>query len=324
MHRPIVNLFALAVVAVGVAAAGAASFSSWSPAINLRDVPGTSAEFNTPASEGCPSPSRDGLRLYIASNRPGGYGDLDIWMAERESTDDPFGPPVNLGPSVNSAAKEFCPTPMRDGHGFLFVSNRPDPDGCGGDDIYRTRFHHENGWEQPQNVGCVVNSAANEASPFLVEDETGVVSLYFSSNRPGGYDPAPPLDMDLYVSAVEPDGTFDLPVLVPGVNSAFDDARPNVRRDGLEIVFDSTRPFGSGSSDIWSALRASPADPWSEPQNLGPNVNSIAAETRPSLSWDRMTLYFGSTRVGSVPAPSGAPSQDVYLSTRERVPGPSQ
>lgn len=49
--------------------------------------------------------------------------------------------------------------------------------------------------------------------------------------------------------------------------------------------------------------------------NLGPNVNTAASETRPSLSWDGTTLYFGSTR------PGGDGDSDHYVTTRERLAG---
>jgi hypothetical protein len=61
------------------------------------------------------------------------------------------------------------------------------------------------------------------------------------------------------------------------------------------------------------------SEPWSTPTNLGPDVNSAASETRPSLSWDGTTLYFGSTR----PA-SEAGSSDIYLTTRQRFAGGSE
>ena len=64
-------------------------------------------------------------------------------------------------------------------------------------------------------------------------------------------------------------------------------------------------------ADIYAATRAGAFDPWSEPFNLGPAVNSSnGAETRPSLSWDGTTLYFGSTR------PGGDGGADLYVTTR--------
>ena len=100
---------------------------------------------------------------------------------------------------------------------------------------------------------------------------------------------------------------------MPGVNTAFEDGQPNLRRDGREIFFFSNRPGTLGMADIYTATRASAFDPWSAPFNLGPNVNSAnGAETRPSLAWDGTTLYFGSSR------PGGEGSTDHYVTNRSR------
>jgi WD40 repeat protein len=86
-----------------------------------------------------------------------------------------------------------------------------------------------------------------------------------------------------------------------------------VRSDGLELFFFSTRPGTLGAADIYAATREKKADSWSTPFDLGPDVNSTAAETRPSLSWDGTTLYFGST------PPGGEGSTDHYVTTREKL-----
>ena len=309
---------ALAVGAAAIAAvAGAATFSGWSTAVSA-EAAGATADLNTVALEGCPALSRDGRSLYFASNRAGGLGGLDIWVAQRERVGDAWDAPVNAGAAINTAADEFCPSPLRNGHGFLFVSTRAG--GCGGADIYATRDHPTRGWAEPQNLGCAVNSAADEASPSLVPSDDGTV-LYFSSTRPGGVTAEPPTatagDSDIYVSGQATDGSFAAPALAPGLNTRSNESRPNVRRDGLEIFFDSNRAGTFGSADIWSAARASTADSWDLPQNLGPQVNSAAPDTRPFLSWDATTLYFGSARAGS----EGG-SSDIYVTTRSRVAAP--
>ena len=151
--------------------------------------------------------------------------------------------------------------------------------------------------------------------PFPVL-RSGQVLLYFSSNRPGGFAEDPPGalagDSDLYVSSWD-GSVFGPPELVPGGNSEFDDGQPNLRHDRLELFFFSNRPGTFGLADIYGAIRKRTSDPWSTPVNLGPNVNSAAAETRPSLSWDGETLYFGSTR------PGGEGSTDHYVTTREKL-----
>ena len=112
------------------------------------------------------------------------------------------------------------------------------------------------------------------------------------------------------------------PVLVEGVNTASDDLRPHVRRDGLELFFDSNRSGGEGGFDIWSAVREDPSDAWSLPENAGGNVNSIANETRPFLSTGATTLYFGTARsaIGGVGGVEGV--VDIYFSKRLKAQVP--
>lgn len=309
-----VSLVVLAAIALCTAAlAASGDFGPWSQATRVEAIPGTDPSFNGAALDGCPFVSRDGKTFYMASNRAGGLGGIDIWVSTRASADDPWGAPVNVGAPVNSEANDFCPTIARDGHLFYFVSNRSG--GCGGDDIYTTRLRPD-GWDPVENLGCEVNSAANEASPFPLPERADGPVLYFSSTRPGGFSAEAPGatagDSDLYVSASH-GGVFGAAELVPGANSASEDGQPNVRRDGLELFFFSTRTGTLGMADIYAATRSSASDPWSAPVNLGADVNSSAAETRPSLSWDGTTLYFGSTRSG------GEGSSDHYVTTRERL-----
>jgi hypothetical protein len=70
---------------------------------------------NSPQAEGNAVLSPDGLELYFASNRPGGYGDFDIWVSKRANIEDPWGPPVNLGPGINSSAYDYPSNVSPDG-----------------------------------------------------------------------------------------------------------------------------------------------------------------------------------------------------------------
>ena len=317
-------------IGIGVIAVHAVQFTDWSPAVNAETAVGTD-NFNTAALDGCPAPSPNGLKFYMASNRltdsegRPGMGGIDIWVSRRSGPDAPWGEPENLGAPVNSSADDFCPTPQRDGKGLLFVSRRilPDNSQCGRADIYYARRHHDQ-WSEPVHLDCTVNSPGEEFSPFLVEYDDGARELYFSSTRAGGFSSDPPTsttgDADLYVSEVTPEGDVAPPVLVPGVNTAANDVRPSLRRDGLELFFDSNRPgsvqnaSGAPSFDIWSATRDSLIDAWSVRDPLGPNVNTAADETRPFLTWDRLTLFFGRS-------PGSEGNSDIYMTSRERITG---
>lgn len=296
MRRLIVGATVASTAAILASAtmALAMSFGTWSPAVNAESIPGTSADLNTAALEGCAFVAQRDDVLYFASDRIGGLGGLDIYYAVR-GENGAWGDPVNFA-AVNSSANDFCPATHRNGKTFLFVSNRDG--GCGGSDLYMTRRHATRGWADPTNLGCTVNSPGDEAGPSLLETE-----LYFSSTLVvGGLG-------DIYVSPVDGD-SFGAPVLAAGLNSAQNDFRPNVRRDGLEVFFDSNRSGTLGGLDLWTSTRASTSDPWETPTNLGPDVNSSANDLRPSLSWDGTTLYFGSLRVG------GEGSSDLYVTTR--------
>jgi len=271
-------------------------------------------EVNSTAADGCPIESRDGLSLYIASMRTGTLGGNDIWASDRATTNDVFSQPQSLGAPVNTGANDFCPTPI-DGHYLMFVSERPGDETCnsgpGRGDMYLIRRNAAFGWGEPQHLGCMENgtgpnTAAAEFSPSLVKLQGGTY-LFFSSTISG--------NMDIYMSKFGEDGRYGPPIAVPELNTEFDDRMPNVRSDGLEIVYSSNRPTDAngtaafGSFDVYAATRVSTTAPWSPPVNLGPNVNTAGSETRSTISWDHKRLYFG--RDG-----------EIYSSTRQKAHTP--
>ena len=294
-----------------ITAAAGPHFSEWSLAQKIDEIAGNHPDLNTPSLDGCPIQSPDGLSLYMASNRPGGKGGLDIWEATRASTSDPWGAPVNLPEPINSESDDFCPTPIH-GNGLLFVSRRTIAGvTCGLGDIYFTRRNPAHGWSEPQHLGCDPdgpNSALDEQGPSYVQGR-----LYFSRSS------VPPGNTgELYVSDKNGDMSFGAASPITELNDAgANDIQPNVRKDGREIVFSSNRVGGLGGPDIWSATRASVDDPWSAPVNLGPNVNTGFGESRPSLSWDAQQLLFG--RAGPPGTGEGATGMsDIYVTTRDK------
>jgi hypothetical protein len=278
------------------AAAWGSGSGTWATAVKIDDIPGNSPELNGPAMDGCPIQSPDGRSLYFASNREGSRG-LDIWVSHRRHAG--WGPPENLGEPVNSASDDFCPTPIRGG-GLFFVSREALPGACGLGDIYFTRYTRRHGWREPVHLACAPsgpNTALDEQGPSYVKG-----SLYFSSST------LPPATSgETFVSRGHPLWGFGPATPLAELNDpAANDIQPNVRSDGLEVVFSSTR---AGTPDIWVATRRSRHDRWSAPVALGPEVNTSAGETRPSLSWDGRTLLFGRS-----PGPEG--QSDIYVTTR--------
>src|SRR6266566_5161375 len=96
--------------------------SEWSEPVNLGPV------VNSSSNEQNATLARDGLSLYFSSNRPGGSGPLDIWVAQRACTDPDdlacaWQAPANLGSPINSAGADFAPNLSEDGHLLFFSSN---------------------------------------------------------------------------------------------------------------------------------------------------------------------------------------------------------
>lgn len=121
----------------------------------------------------------DGKTLYFASNRPGGYGGMDIYKS-RLNAQGLWGEPENLGKEVNSRYNEDAPFIHPDQKTLFFTSNGHTT--MGGKDIFKTVLM-DGKWSNPQNLGYPINTTADDDYFTLTAD--GKFG-YFSSNRKGG------------------------------------------------------------------------------------------------------------------------------------------
>jgi Tol biopolymer transport system component len=247
---------------------------------------------NTGFFNGGPSLSADGLALYFASDRVGGYGKEDIWVSTRAMATAPFGPPTNLGPTVNSLYSDFAPEISADGFSLYLGSDRPG--GEGGVDLWMAKRASATGpFGPPENLGPAINTRYMDDHPDITEDG---LSLYLTSDRPGGSG-----DADLWVAARSSiDEPFGSPTnLRPGLNNASYDGEASISSDGLTLFFASDRPGGIGERDIWVATRSTTSAPFGSAKDLGRPINSSFQDATPDISGDGRTLYFLSDRPSS-------------------------
>jgi hypothetical protein len=255
---------------------------------------------NSQAAEAGACISADGLSLYFDSDRFGGSGGFDIWVATRKATDQDWGVPVNLGPIINTVYEEFDSNISADGLSLFFASDHPG--GSGDFDLWvarrSVRTPKENttdaDWDIPVPLGPVVNSQYDDDGPSISADG---LSLYFSSNRPDGYG-----DADLWVTTRPTvNGVWGEPVnLGSTVNSSLWEARPNISADGLTLFFGSNQLDGGVMCDLYMTTRKTTQGAWSTPVKLSASVNSPDDEDWPRISADGRTLIFESDRPGGL------------------------
>lgn len=258
------------------------------PPRNLGDA------INTTSIEVGPNLSADGLTLYFVSDRPGGHsGTAELWTSTRATTSAPWQTAVNVGTPVNTQSAA-SPSISSDGLELFFDNGlRVRPGGQGGGDIwFARRATTSSNWNEPQNLGAVVNTSFTEGVPKLSPDG---LAMFFASDRPGGSG-----RRDIWVtsraSRTEP---WTSPVnLGPAVNGPASDWCPAISPDRLVLIFQSDRPGGLGGDDFWISTRTSPTAPWAAAVHLGPEINTPGDEAKAEFSSDGRTLLFASTRAG--------------------------
>jgi len=336
------------------------NYGPWSAPVNLNnlklsDSTTCPAVVNSASNDSHPAISKDGLSLYFASTRPGpdsngqvGLGDYDLWVTQRDTPDDCWGPPVNLA-VVNSAFRDFAPNLSTDGHWLFFNSSRTEPDAdgkppCGGADLYATHRRNKRddfGWEAPINLGCTLNTSVDDAGPtFFEDDNTGILYLYFTRNNKAN-DPQSNF-FHIYVSTCSADldtcntqGLWGPGVPVDALNSSVRDTRTAIRRrDGLEMILSSARPGSLASENLWVSTRATTQDQnWLAPVPINcewqQNVTAILLNMLPPLlcpPWAPVDppgtiVFVNSSAFDGGPALSWDGMELYFFSDRTDLPG---
>ena len=222
--------------------ARATTTDAWGTPVNLGPlVNSSSTEYN-------PSISADGLELYFSSDRPGGSGSQDIYVATRITRENEWDEAVNLGSTINNATNDGGPSISADGLELYFQSlNR-----AGGygdfDNWIATRTTRDEPWGVPIPLPPPLNTSYHDRHPYISDDG---LALFFDSHRPSGLG-----DNDVWMTTrptrEDPGGApFNIGSTF---NSSFAEGNPNFWADGLELYFSSgNRPEGVGDHDIWHA-----------------------------------------------------------------------
>ncbi len=153
----------------------------------------------------------------------------------------------------------------------------------------------------PRPLSDTVNCFPMQYFPVLTADEQ---ELIFTRRLGSGNEN----DEDLVVAKKDSLGRWTKPISISdNVNSEFNEGTCTISADGRQLIFTSCLGRkGYGNCDLFQSVKV--GDTWSQPLNMGPQINSAAWESQPSLSADGRVLYFLSDRKG------GLGNRDIYVS----------
>jgi Tol biopolymer transport system component len=173
-----------------------------------------------------------------------------------------------------------------DGKRMFFASNRPPSAGM---DIWMVERRSDASWSAPVRLPDPVNSPAEDGSPCVTNNGT----LYFKSLRGGGTGGS-----WLYRSALKNGAYTQAESLGDVVKTTSKESEPYVAPDESYLIFISqTRAGGRGGWDLWITLRQKNGS-WTEPANLGPEINTADDEYGPRVTPDGRFLFFTRERRG--------------------------
>jgi len=188
--------------------------------------------------------------------------------------------PVNMGPEINTGDDEYFPAITADENTLIFtrkINNN--------EDFYKS-IKVDGKWQTATFLSENINTPRyNEGALSLSQD--GKVLFFTGCNRPDGLGRC-----DIYIAQKKGDDWAKPFDISPPVNSSAWESQPSINADGRTLYFVSNRKGGYGGYDIWKSTLGDKG--WSEPENLGPNINTSFDEQSPFIHPDDSTLYFAS------------------------------
>jgi len=251
---------------------------------------------NSTSDEYFPMVNPSATMLYFTSKRKsqfGGEGNENLYTVPIYESG--FGKVTLLPEPLNSTKNEGSSSFTGDGQTIVF-SRCGDTDGIGNCDIYMARFNGTN-WEEPHNMGQVINSSKWDAQPSISADGT---KLVFASNRSGGIGKE-----DIYISYKDTSGNWGIPQNLGNVINTSDyEKSPFLAADGRTLYFSSSGHGGAGKADMFKSVLINGV--WSQPVNMGSKINTPYDDLFFTTSASGEYAFFASKR------PEGQGGFDIY------------
>lgn len=216
-----------------------------------------------------------------------------------------FAERVNLGPLINSEYHEVLPVIAPDGKTLYFV-RKEHPDNFGSDDkddIWFSRLQADGAWGPAQNIGSPLNDAGFNFVCTVMPDNNSLLL----GNK---YFPDGSQDEGVSLTFRSDSGwTYPVNLDIKNIKNLSELSEYTASPDGRVIVMSVLRADSLGGRDLYVSIKKEDGL-WTDPESMGPTINSVFADITPFLAADGVTLYFSSDR------PGGFGSNDVYMTRR--------
>lgn len=189
--------------------------------------------------------------------------------------------PINMGPEINTADDEYLPVATADEAELIFtrkINNN--------EDFYKS-MKADNKWQKATYLSNIINTPMyNEGAQSISQD--GKYLFFTGCNRPDGLGRC-----DIYIAQKRGDDWAKPFSIGAPLNTSGWEAQPSISADGRTMYFVSNRKGGYGGYDIWKSHLTDKG--WSEPENMGPAINTAYDEQSPFIHPDDSTFYFCSS-----------------------------
>lgn len=242
---------------------------------------------NSKYSDHSPVVVCDGETLYFTSKRPNSISKKDglekIYVSKKENGK--WGEPEILPSPVNTAiGNESVISVTKDGKKIYFYRSKPNEEGS----LFVSELSDDGAWGTPELLEFGINTKYRETHVAVSPDEN---SLYFTSNRPGGYG-----GLDIYVIRKLPNGKWTEPILLPEtINTPKDEESPFIHPNGSAMFFSSRGHNTIGGYDVFCA-KFNEDGTFAEPVNMGTILNTSDDDVAFTLSCDGRTGYITAIR----------------------------
>ncbi|MEO8512686.1 MAG: OmpA family protein [Ignavibacteria bacterium] len=276
----------------------------------IQDLEVTNLEtINTKQSEYFPIVSIDGQKMYFtfADGKKGGE---DIYYSELVGST--WIKPKNLGAPFSTKENDAINSVSADGNTIVLFGSYNGFIG-GGDNFYTEKT--ATGWSTIKPFPRPINTQYWDCDGYLTADGK---AFFFTSDRKGGvgdfvkggqfYHGEYEGNTDIWVS-VKNDLVWGKPINIGStINTPYAERSPFLHPDGKTLYFSSDGHYGLGSLDVFKTVRLSDTSwtDWSEPVNLGKEINTAGYDVAYKISTDGRTAYFSSDRDG------GKGGYDIY------------